>query len=262
MPAGPSRLLERFFGILIPPACREEVLGDLCERYSSPAQYIFLAIRTIPCVVFSRACRVTEAPILFVQALLVYGCYVAAAFYRDSAFLYGPWGLLRAALPALPFLIVTVLFDVYGAPVRSSLQLAGRVALATLIAFLTMTRFGWPYRMNLLGASASLVLVTGLRFLFRPHPSLGQAGGAADWLKQTASSLLPVDLTALIEVVRTWWNEKSKGLTHTYSQFLSQVQSGEVLKARRFSSFSGIATQNETPGAILFNRPTRRHESR
>jgi hypothetical protein len=162
MPPGPPKILEWFFGIWIPPACREEVLGDLYEKYSRPLQYVLLAIRTIPCVIFSRARRVTEAPVLFMQALLVYGCYLVAAFYRDSAFLSSPYGLLRAALPLAPFLLVTVLFDVYRPPARSALQLAGRVAFAILIAFLMMARFACgansvclartlPDWMNLLG---------------------------------------------------------------------------------------------------------------
>src|SRR5579862_7432622 len=80
MPPGPPKILEWFFGIWIPSACREEVLGDLCEKYSSRLQYIVLSIRTVPCVILSRARRVTEAPVLFMQALLVYGCYLVAAF--------------------------------------------------------------------------------------------------------------------------------------------------------------------------------------
>lgn len=220
MPPGPPKTLELFFGICIPPACREEVLGDLCEKYSSLLEYIFLAIRTIPCVLFSRARRVTEAPVLFMQALLLYGCYVAAAFYRDSAFLYGPGGLLRAALPLAPFLLVTVLIDVYRAPARSAFQLAGRVAFAALIAFLTMARFALPYWMNLLGASASLVLVTGLRFLFRPHPNLGQAAGPAHWLKQTPAAVAVPVKTLTIAVAASGLLIKMAGIPDLPGTFI------------------------------------------
>jgi hypothetical protein len=188
MPPGPPKILEWFFGIWIPPACREEVLGDLCEKYSSPLQYVCLAILAVPCVILSRARRVTEAPVLFMQALLVYGCYLVAAFYRDSAFLYGPYGLLRTALPLLPFLLVAVLFDVYSPPAKSALQLAGRVAFATLTAFLMMART-LPDWMNLLGASAALLLVTAVRILFRSDPNLQQAAGPVHWLKQTTAPI-------------------------------------------------------------------------
>jgi hypothetical protein len=188
MAPGPPRLLEAFFAIWIPPVCRQEVLGDLCEKYSGPAQYVLLAIRTIPLVILSRARRVTEAPVVFMQALLIYGCYVAAAFYRDSAFLYGPDGLLRTALPLLPFLFVAVLFDVYGPPVKSALQLAARVSFAALIAFLMMAGT-LPVWMNLLGASGSLLLVTAVRILFRSDPDMQQAAGPAHWLRQTPAPI-------------------------------------------------------------------------
>jgi hypothetical protein len=32
--------MEALVGLLTPPACRDHVLGDLHERYSSPAQYL------------------------------------------------------------------------------------------------------------------------------------------------------------------------------------------------------------------------------
>ncbi len=189
MPPGPPKILEWFFGIWIPPASREEVLGDLCEKYSSPLQYIFLAICTVPCVILSRARRVTEAPVLFMQALLVYGCYLGAAFFRDSAFLYGPYGLLRTALPLLPFLLVTVLFDVYRPPAKSAAGIAGRAGFACLAAFCFCLAQRFPEWMNIFGASAALLLVTAVRILFRSDPDMQQAAGPAHWLKQTPAPI-------------------------------------------------------------------------
>lgn len=196
MPPRPPRILEAFFGFWIPPACREEVLGDLCEKYVSPAQYILLAILTIPRVIVSRARRVTETPVLFMEALLIFGCYLAAGFYRDSAFLHGPYGLLRAALPLVPFLLVMIAFDVYSTPAKTALHLAGRIACAALVSFLAMARFPCggnsaclartlPDWMNLLGSASALLLVTALRVLFRSGPGIEQSAGPAHWLKQT-----------------------------------------------------------------------------
>lgn len=198
MPSRPPRLLEAFFAVWIPPACREEVLGDLSEKYVSPAQYIVLAICTLPFVILSRARRVTEAPVLFMQALLIYGCYLAAGFYRDSAFLYSRYGLLRTALPLVPFLLALVYCDIYFGPAKSPARMAGRVAYAALASFLLMARFACgaesaclvrtlPDWMNLLGSAVALLLVTALRTLFRSSPDIGHAAGPAHWLKQTAA---------------------------------------------------------------------------
>lgn len=200
MPSRPPRLLEAFAAFLLPPACREEVLGDLCEKYVSPLRYLFLAMRTVPCVILSRARRVTEAPVLFMEALLVYGCYLVAAWYRDSAFLYGPYGLLRTALPLLPFLLTMVLNDVYTARPNSLPRLIGGVSMAALVTFFAMFRLACgqnavclvrtlPDWMNLLGASASLLMVSAVRILFRPNPDMQQAAGPAHWLKQTPAPI-------------------------------------------------------------------------
>jgi len=53
----PPALLERLASRLLPRASREHVLGDLAERYSSPARYIVDAGRTIPFVVGSQFAR-------------------------------------------------------------------------------------------------------------------------------------------------------------------------------------------------------------
>lgn len=212
MRPGPPKFLESFFAVLIPPSCREEVLGDLCEKYASPLQYTILAIRTIPCVILSRARRVTEGPVLFMQALLIYGCYLAAAFYRDRAFLYGPYGLLRTALPLLPFLLILVLRDVYYPYPKSVLRMIGSVSFAAVVTFLAMVRMACghdsvclartlPDWMNLLGAASSLLLVSAVRILFRSHPNMQQAAGPAHWLKQTPAPIaLPRNALSIVAI--------------------------------------------------------------
>lgn len=190
MPPQPPRRLEAFFAIWIPPACREEVLGDLCEEYTGPLQYFFLAARTTPFVIWGRARRVTEAPVLFMQALLVYACYIGAAFNGDAAFLSGPHSLLRAAVPMLVFLFCIVTFDVYSPLATSAVKIADRVvrASATTFLLLALDRL-LPWRMNLLGTCATILMVSALRILFRSHPDLQQEAGPAHWLKQTPAPL-------------------------------------------------------------------------
>ena len=71
----PNPLLERCVAALIPPAARETVLGDLFELYQSPAQYVGVALRTLPFVVAAQIRRQANIPILIMQALMVSACF-------------------------------------------------------------------------------------------------------------------------------------------------------------------------------------------
>src|SRR5262245_31327768 len=57
MEARPSPIAEAIVGRLLPPSCREVVLGDLHERYVSDRQYALDAIRTIPFVIWGQIRR-------------------------------------------------------------------------------------------------------------------------------------------------------------------------------------------------------------
>jgi hypothetical protein len=55
-----SVVIERWVRRLMPPACREEVLGDLAERNASPREYLRDAVRTLPFMIASRLRRSTN----------------------------------------------------------------------------------------------------------------------------------------------------------------------------------------------------------
>jgi hypothetical protein len=174
MPSGPSQTLETIVGLFVPPACREEVLGDLHEKYGGTAQYILLALQTVPCVIVSRIWRTTDVRVLLMQTVLLYASYLAAAWYTNKAFLYGEWGLSRLAVPAILAVAFMMLEDAWSAAVnKSALRLTGEVALGTFVAFQCMER-SLPDALNLFGACASLVLVSTVRILFRPQFSRHQ----------------------------------------------------------------------------------------
>ena len=59
MHSAPPKAVEKIVGLLIPPASREEVLGDLFERYTSSGQYILEALLVVPMVIASRIRRNT-----------------------------------------------------------------------------------------------------------------------------------------------------------------------------------------------------------
>ena len=80
MMPGPSRFAEAVVGLLLPPACREHVLGDLHERYQSPQQYWPEAIRTVPLVILSRIRRTTDIVVLLMEICTTYMSFFVAAW--------------------------------------------------------------------------------------------------------------------------------------------------------------------------------------
>jgi len=175
MKAAPSKAAEALLGILIPPACREQVLGDLYERYTSPSRYFGDALSAVPCVVISRIRRTTDPQVLLMEAIALYLSFVGVAWISgQSAFLYEPWGLLRLAIPTAVTLIALVLADAYADPAnRSAIKPMLQAALCIGLAFLSQATF-WatdpdlavPVRIMLFGGGISLVLVSTLRIFF------------------------------------------------------------------------------------------------
>jgi hypothetical protein len=182
MRSGTPKALEAIVGFLLPPVCREEVLGDLFERYTGPGQYIALAIRVIPCVIASRIRRTTDVRVLLMEALLIYASYLAAAWYAGNKLLMDQWGFFQLAIPSVLAVAFIAIEDAW-AKVRqkSPLRVTGDVAMGILFAFLWMVRW-LPEMLNVVGACASLLLVSGVRVMFRPQVDKPRAAtGPALW---------------------------------------------------------------------------------
>jgi hypothetical protein len=112
MEARPPELISRAVGILIPSCVREEVTGDLCERYKSPMQYLKEVVTMLPHLIASQIRRNTNAPMFGVQAFLLFFCFGGFVAAGDAAALDVPrW--LRAALPTLVALGALLLRDAY-----------------------------------------------------------------------------------------------------------------------------------------------------
>jgi hypothetical protein len=173
--AVPSKTAEALLGLLIPPACREQVLGDLHERYTSPSRYFGDALSAVPCVIISSIRRTTDPQVLLMEAIALYLSFVGVAWISgQSAFLYEPWGLLRLAIPTAVALLALVLADAYVDPAkRSAIKPMLQTAFCIGLAFLSQATF-WvtdpdlavPVRIMLFGGGISLVLVSTLRAFF------------------------------------------------------------------------------------------------
>jgi len=97
-------MIERLVRVLVPPASREHVLGDLQERYVSPRQYLADALKALPFIIASRVRRTTH-PV---------GLLLAGSFLYWAVF----WGnrqesWVAALIPTLLTLIALGLRDVY-----------------------------------------------------------------------------------------------------------------------------------------------------
>jgi hypothetical protein len=113
---GPSKLAERIVGFFLPPARREEVLGDLHERYRSPSKYAWDAITTVPLVIASGIQRTADAHLLLIQALVLYAILVGAAWLWDRELLQDTWGLVRLAVPPAILTLGSALQGAYARP--------------------------------------------------------------------------------------------------------------------------------------------------
>nr|TFG54543.1 MAG: hypothetical protein E4H34_02400 [Hyphomicrobiales bacterium] len=72
MEARPPELMARAAHFLIPSAMREEICGDLCERYKSPLQYIKEVFSMLPHLIAGQIRRNTNLSLLGVQAFLLF----------------------------------------------------------------------------------------------------------------------------------------------------------------------------------------------
>jgi hypothetical protein len=194
----PPRTLEALAGLLIPPACREVVLGDLHERYAGLPHYLADVLSTVPLVILSRIRRTTDFQVLLMEAFVLFLSFWGAAKFGDSAFLNDRLGLLRVAIPAATALLGLMLEDAYARPGRRWPMKALRapifglgmalLAQATLAAGdpeLTLPRF-----ILWCGAATSLLLTCAIRMLFPPLADRPQgASGPAFWLRQEGEPL-------------------------------------------------------------------------
>jgi hypothetical protein len=197
MRSGPSKAVEAIVAVFLPPACREEVLGDLYEQYRSPLQYGWNALCTVPLVIVSRIRRTADPQVLLMQAFVLYLSFLGAAWFKDPALLGAQWGLMRLAIPAGMGLLAMILEDAYAKPGRRSglglmrgpvlglgFAVASQGVLRAGHTALDLPRLIWFY-----GCAMGLLLTSAIRLLFPPGmDQLQGANAPALWLKQAGGS--------------------------------------------------------------------------
>jgi hypothetical protein len=170
MRRSPPKLIQAVVGLLLPPACREYVLGDLHERCTGALHYVVDALCALPLVIASRIRRTTDPDVFLMEALGMYTAFSGAAFLLDRGVLLSRFGLLRLAIPAAVILAVSTLAAAYADPrKRSPLQPIREAALGVAFAFLTqalLPSLSVPRWTMVAGAGMSLLLVSTLRMFF------------------------------------------------------------------------------------------------
>jgi hypothetical protein len=180
-------VIEKIVGILIPPACREEVLGDLREKNDGVQLFIYDALRTIPMVIVSRIRRTTDSVVLLMEAFCCYVSFLAVALVAERPMLASREGLLRLAIPGAIALFVLVIADAYANPRKKSvLRPVLAVALAFACVFLVhVIRPLLPDMLLAVGSGMSMMLLLAMRMLFPPLADRPQqVQGPSFWQKQ------------------------------------------------------------------------------
>jgi len=190
MRTAPPKPIEKLVAFFIPPACREEVVGDLHERFLSTPRYVADVLTTVPFVIVSRIRRTTDAVVFLMEAIVLYSSYLAAAFFLDRTLLTDALGLFRLGLPAAISLLVLMWADAYADPRnRSPLKPMLGASLGVAFAWLSQAvllagnaDFMLPRSIMIAGSSLSLLLVSALRLLYAPAVNV-----PAHWQKQSVA---------------------------------------------------------------------------
>jgi len=169
----PPQYLEKLLHWLLPPACREHVLGDLQERNNSPKSYALDALSVLIPVIVSRIRRTTDIQVFLMEAVTTYMSFAIAAWYLGERTGFG-----RLAIPAGVTVVCLLFCNAYSSverkrPLIPVLQSAGSLSVALLSqsAFF-QSRFPVPPGVLLYGSALALPLLSTLRTFFphRIHP--------------------------------------------------------------------------------------------
>jgi drug/metabolite transporter (DMT)-like permease len=194
-------VIEKGVGIFIPPACREEVLGDLRERNDGAQLFLYDALRTVPFVILSRVRRTTDSVVLLMEAFCCYVSFFTAAWVLQPSMTATREGLLRLAIPGAIALVVLMIADAYADPRKKSLL---RPVLAVALAFACVfaVHAGRPLLPGptlAAGSGMSILFLLVLRMLFPPMADRPQqAQGPAFWQKQEIVAAGVLKATAAI----------------------------------------------------------------
>jgi len=219
----PPKMVEAIVALVVPPACREEVMGDLHERCKTRLQYIADVLSTVPLVIWSRFRRIADLQTLVIQAFALYISFMAAALLNDRTILTTEWGPLRLALSAAVALLGLILDDIYatrGRPLSAAVTRGPLLAFLMALASQTLLRIvhpdlALPRWVALNGCAMSLLLSSAIRMWFPPFmDQVLTTNTAVSWLKSAITAAQRPDrvlprfrsiATLIMFLIACWW---------------------------------------------------------
>jgi hypothetical protein len=226
MEARPHPVVERFVGGLLPPACREHVLGDLQERFVSSSQYVYEAIWTIPFVVWGQVRRTSSAPFAIAEVGVVYVAFLSALRTFDPSAWHDGLLLVRPALPALAALVAVIIRDAWvGRRPRPSIHIAADAWLGVACAAIPqglLVAVDSALALNptalLAGCVVSLALLSGVRAAFSPLNQRAATANAGGMHMKPSPSNTPGRMQRDLRI--WWWTIAVVGVTGWLALFL------------------------------------------
>jgi len=194
----PPVLIDAVVRALIPPVCREHVIGDLWERYRSPWQFVLDAAGTIPFVIASQIRRTST-----LAGVIIYAFTLLVSLGVGSK----RTGAAVAALGGA--MLGFVLRDAYKRGISVSVkQVAVDLVFGAggLIASQAIVALALPRQLLPLSAYAVCLVAFGLIFLLRlQNPNLGG-------IPRQAMTHVPATFEALVTEVRLFERMSRRGV--------------------------------------------------
>lgn len=174
METGPSKITETLVYWLLPPACREEIIGDMRERNQSWSQFLIEATHTVPSVIYSQIRRTVNLVVVLAEAVSLYTAFVLSAWSLDRDLLLGEYAFAKLALPPAIFLAAIILADVYSdSRKRWPLKplFGPTLGFALTIAIELNHKWSLPVSVLIWGGALSVLIASGFALRSRQSPS-------------------------------------------------------------------------------------------
>lgn len=168
MRAGPPKIVEWLVALLVPPAAREHVLGDLQERYTDLRGYLADALSAVPGAIAGRVLRTADWQVLAIEAGALYLSLLTAAWAAlGAAYLCRHGAFLRLLLPVALAMLALVLRDVYAGSARRALALEAGLGVGGALA-VSSSNMALPPAILFSGGLLGAILISTFRICFPP----------------------------------------------------------------------------------------------
>src|SRR5215472_9515093 len=122
METRPPKLIEALIERLVPPACRENVMGDWGERYTSIYHYLLGALGALPLIIASQVRRTFRIGLFLAEVSALCIAFAGTSLLFWPAYLYEHSALLPLVIVIGVVLLALTLCDAYGDPQDRSAQ--------------------------------------------------------------------------------------------------------------------------------------------